>query len=107
MGHRSSCLGVGSRRLEALFCVLRIIVGVNEVMQHTWMIWMARVNVLEELGGLTAELLKSRESPPEWHPDQTIRRQLCFVIWIFVVGCRHRIPIALVALFSGPAPTFL
>ena len=62
MRHRRSGLGIGSRRLEALLCVLRIIVGVNEVVQHTRMVRMARVNVLEKLGGLTAELLKSRKS---------------------------------------------
>ena len=80
-------MGIGSRRLEALFRVLRIIVGVNQVMQHAWMIRMARINVLEELGGLTAELLKSGKSLRNSAQDRQSVEQLCFVIWIFVVGC--------------------
>src|SRR6516225_2031371 len=102
MRHRRSCLGIGSRRLETLLCVLRIIVGVNEVVQHTWMIRMARVNVLEKLGGLTAELLKSRKSLRNRTQDRQSVEQLGFVIWMFVVDCCHCIPIVLVSLLSGP-----
>ena len=62
MRYGRRCLGIGARCLQTLLCVLGIIVGVNEVVQHTRMVRMARVNVLEKLGGLTTELLKSRKS---------------------------------------------
>jgi hypothetical protein len=48
--------------VEALLCALWNIVDVIEIVQRARMARMTRVNLLEELGGLTADLLKSQKS---------------------------------------------
>src|SRR6516165_4609470 len=56
MGHRRGCLGICPSRFETQWCVLRIVVRVNQIVQDSWMVRLARIHLFEQFCGLTLSL---------------------------------------------------
>src|SRR5690348_14055891 len=90
------CAGVCARSLEALLGVLRVIVRMNEIVQHTWMLRLMRADLFEKLGGLLL-LRKSLGAFRNSAQDGQAIEQLRFVVWIFGVDCGHGVAIILIA----------
>src|SRR5215472_13598611 len=100
MGHGGGCLGVGPRCRQTLLGVLRIVVGVNEVVQSPWMVRLVGIHLLKEFRRLPL-LLKSLGSLRDSTKDRQSIKQCRFVIGIFSIDSRHRVTVMLVALRLG------
>src|SRR5262245_36744671 len=106
MGHGGGCLRIRPSRSETQLCVLRIVIGVNEIVQYAWMVRLPRVHLFEKFRGLPLPLESLgpfRNSPQN---RQSIE-QLRFVVWIFGVYGRHRVAVILVALRFGSSTSIL
>ena len=93
--NRGGGLRVHPRRGKTSFCMHRIVVPVNEVVEHAGVLLVVRVDGLEELDRLALHL-ESLRPFPDRSEDRKAVEQLGLVVRIFRVGGSHLVPIALV-----------
>src|SRR5262245_37361655 len=79
-------------RLEAKLSVLRIVIGMKQIMQDTRMVGMTLVHVLKEFGRPPL-LLKSGGAFRDGTQDRQSIKQSGFIIRIFAVYSGHCIPV--------------
>src|SRR5882724_7814007 len=94
--HCGRCLGVSTRCLETQFCVLWIVVGMNEIVQRAWVVWMTGIHAFKELY-CPPLLLKSVRAFHDSTEDGQSIEQRGFVIRELRVDGRHRFAVILVA----------
>src|SRR5438309_9223472 len=97
MGDSCSRFGVGTRRLETICSMCRIIVSVNQVVQDTRMLRILCVYLFKEPGccNLFLKILAAFfDCTQNRKPIEKVR----FVVWILRVDCFHPVSVRLIAL---------
>ena len=93
--HRGSGLSVRTRSGQTRFGMNGIVVGVNEVVQHSWMLCVVSVDRLEE-GDRTALHLESLRAFPDSAEDRQAIEQRGLIVRILRVRGGHLLAVGLV-----------
>ena len=93
--HRGGRLGVRTRNSQARFSMNRIVVGVNEVVQHSRMLLVVSVDRFEE-GDRTALHLESLRAFSDGAEDRQAIKQRGLIVGVLRVRGSHLLAVGLV-----------
>src|SRR5438445_2155999 len=85
-----------ARCFKPLLGVCRIVIEMDQIMQHTWMVWTVGVDLLEEFGCLRLAL-KTLRAFLDCPQNGKAVEKLGFIVRKAGISCSHGIAVAFVA----------